>query len=188
MIKRISLTLTVVLLCVYGYLVMAQQGGGGFRIPNLAMHTDAFEDGAVIPDKYSFRGGNTQPGFTFTNPEQGTVCYAIILHDMDTSFGGGTDDILHWLAWNIPATAGGIPEGKLPEGSVTGANMMRQNAYMGPGAPPGPKHHHYVFELYALNANLDIPAASGRKELLAAMQGKVIAKAAYVGRFGFKAP
>jgi len=75
MIKRISLTLTVVLLCVYGYLVMAQQGGGGFRIPNLAMHTDAFEDGAVIPDKYSFRGGNTQPGFTFTNPEQGTVCY-----------------------------------------------------------------------------------------------------------------
>ena len=51
------------------------------------------------------------------------------------------------------------------------------------GAPPGPKHHHYVFDLYALNANLDIPATSGRKELLEAMQGKVIAKAAYVGRY-----
>jgi hypothetical protein len=105
---------------------------------------------------------------------------------MDVSFMGGTDDILHWVVWNIPAAAGGIPEGSLPEGAVVGTNMMRQNSYMGPGAPPGPKHHHYMFELYALNANLDIPAASSRKELLEAMQGKVIAKAAYVGRFGLK--
>ena len=186
MIKRLFLTLTVMMLCVYGYFTAAQQGGGGggFRIPTLMMQSGAFEDGGIIPDKYSARGGSTQPGFTFTNPEQGTVSYAIIFHDIDVTFGGGTDDILHWVVWNIPVAAGGIPEGSLPEGSVVGANLMRQNSYMGPGAPPGPKHHHYVFDLYALNANLDIPATSSRKELLEAMQGKVIAKAAYVGMFG----
>jgi hypothetical protein len=54
---------------------------------------------------------------------------------------------------------------------------------MGPGAPAGPRYHHYVFELYALNANLDLPATASRDELLAAMAGKVVAKAAYVGRY-----
>ena len=184
MINRLFLTLTMLALCVYGTAAAAQQGGGGFRIPNLMLQTDAFADGGVIPDKYSSRGGNLQPGFKFLNEEEGTVSYAIIFHDIDVTFGGGTDDILHWVVWNIPASAGGIPEGGLPEGAVVGANLMRQNSYMGPGAPPGPKHHHYVFDLYALNANLDIPATSSRKELLEAMQGKVIAKTAYVGRFG----
>jgi hypothetical protein len=99
------------------------------------------------------------------------------------AIGGGTGDVLHWLAWNIPASAGGIPEGGLPEGSVQGRNLMGQNVYMGPGAPPGPRDHHYVFELYALNATLDLPATAGRDELIAAMEGKVVAKAAYVGRF-----
>jgi hypothetical protein len=187
MIKRYLFQFMVLALSICGQAASAQQGGGGgFRIPNLMMQTEAFEDGGVIPDKYSFRGGNVQPGFTFANPEQDTVSYAIIFHDIDVTFMGGTDDILHWVVWNIPAAAGGIPEGSLPEGAVVGANMMRQNSYMGPGAPPGPKQHHYVFELYALNANLDIPATSGRKELLEAMQGKVIAKAAYVGRFASK--
>ena len=77
--------------------------------------------------------------------------------------------------------------GKLPEGSVTGKNM-RDNNYMGPGAPPGPRYHHYVFEFYALNAKLDLPETASRPELLAAMKGKVIAKAAYVGRFKGTAP
>jgi phosphatidylethanolamine-binding protein (PEBP) family uncharacterized protein len=54
---------------------------------------------------------------------------------------------------------------------------------MGPGAPAGPRYHHYVFELYALNANLDIPQTSSRDDLIKAMQGKTVAKAAYVGRF-----
>jgi phosphatidylethanolamine-binding protein (PEBP) family uncharacterized protein len=54
---------------------------------------------------------------------------------------------------------------------------------MGMGAPAGPRYHHYVFEFYALNSKLDLPATASRPELLEAMKGKVIAKAAYVGRF-----
>jgi hypothetical protein len=51
------------------------------------------------------------------------------------------------------------------------------------GAPNGPRYHHYVFEFYALNSKLDLPATDGRPELLEAMKGKVVAMAAYVGRF-----
>ena len=157
-------------------------GGGGFRLPPLLMQSTAFEDGGIVPQKYAGRDG-VQPGFTFSNAPEGTVSYAIILHDLDVSLMNSTNDVLHWICWNIPAAAKGIPEGKLPEGSVTGKNIAGQNAYFGPGAPAGPRYHHYVFELYALNANLDLPNTASRPELLKAMEGKIVAKAAYVGRF-----
>jgi hypothetical protein len=167
----------------------AQQGGGGggpppgFKLAQLVVESTAFEDGGIVPDKYSGRGGNTQPGFKFSNAPEGTVSYAIIFHDLDVGLNNGTGDVLHWIVWNIPAAAGGIPEGSLPAGAVQGKNIAGQNAYFGPGAPPGPRYHHYTFEIYALNANLTLPNTAGRDELLAAMAGKVVAKAAYVGRF-----
>jgi Raf kinase inhibitor-like YbhB/YbcL family protein len=161
-------------------------GGGGFRLVPLLIESNAFPDGGIVPDKYSFRGGNVQPDFKISNAPPETQSFAIILHDIDVAI-GGPDDVLHWVAFNIPGTTTQIAEGKLPEGSVTGKNM-RDNVYMGPGAPPGPRYHHYVFEFYALNAKLDLPATASRPELLAAMKGKVIAKAAYVGRFKGTAP
>jgi Raf kinase inhibitor-like YbhB/YbcL family protein len=146
------------------------------------METDAFPDGGIVPPKFAGRGG-VQPGFKFTGAPAGTVSYAIIFHDIDVSLKNTTDDVLHWMAWNIPASANGIPEGKLPEGSVQGNNLTGQPAYMGPGAPAGPRFHHYVFELFALNANLDIPQTASRADLIKAMEGKIVAKSAYVGRF-----
>jgi Raf kinase inhibitor-like YbhB/YbcL family protein len=153
----------------------------------LTIESSAFADGGVVPDKYSFRGGNTQPGFKITNAPANVQSYAIIFHDIDVAIGGNTDDVLHWVVWNIPGTTTEIPEGKLPEGSV-GGKGIRDNNYMGPGAPPGPRFHHYVFEFYALSSKLDLPTTSSRPELLAAMKGKVLAKAAYVGRFKGTAP
>ena len=162
-------------------------GGRGFNLPPLLMQSDAFPDGGIVPQKYAGRGG-VQPGFKFSGAPEGTVSYAIIFHDIDVALQGNIGDVLHWIAWNIPASAGGIPEGKLPDGAVQGANITGQNAYFGPGAPAGPRYHHYVFELYALNSNLDLPATAGRDELLKAMAGKITAKAAYVGRYRNEAP
>jgi Raf kinase inhibitor-like YbhB/YbcL family protein len=157
-------------------------GRGGFNLPPLLMTSDAFPDGGIVPQKYAGRGG-VQPGFKFSGAPEGTVSYAIIFHDLDVSLKGSTNDVLHWIVWNIPAAAGGIPEGSVPPGSVVGRGITGQNAYFGPGAPAGPRYHHYVFELYALNANLDLPATAGREELLKAMEGKIVAKSAYVGRY-----
>ena len=111
-------------------------GGRGFNLPPLLMTTDAFPDGGIVPAKYTGRGG-VQPGFKFSGAPEGTVSYAIIFHDLDVALQGGTNDVLHWIAWNIPAAAKGIPEGSLPAGSVTGRNIAGQNSYFGPGAPPG---------------------------------------------------
>jgi Raf kinase inhibitor-like YbhB/YbcL family protein len=156
-------------------------GGRGFNLPPLLMETDAFPDGGIVPQKFAGRGG-VQPGFKFSGAPATTVSYAIIFHDIDVALGGNTGDVLHWLAWNIPAASNGIPEGSLPPGAVQGAGIAGPG-YFGPGAPAGPRYHHYVFELYALSSTLDLPPTTGRDGLLKAMEGKVVAKAAYVGRF-----
>ena len=163
-------------------------GGRGFALPALLMETDAFPDGGIVPLKYANAGGSTMPGFKISNAPAGTVAYAVIFHDIDVSLMGSTGDVLHWMAWDIPAASNGWPEGpstgaSLPAGSVMGNNLTGKPVYMGPGAPAGPRYHHYVFELYALNANLGLPATATRDEVLKALEGKIVAKAAYVGRF-----
>jgi Raf kinase inhibitor-like YbhB/YbcL family protein len=149
------------------------------------MESDAFPDGGIVPPKYVSAGGgqNVLPGFKISGAPMTAVSYAVIFHDIDVALQGGTGDVLHWIAWNIPVSANGWPEGKLPDGSVQGNNMRNQASYMGPGAPAGPRYHHYVFELYALSANLDLPPTTSRDDLIKAMAGKVVGKSAYVGRF-----
>jgi len=169
-----------------------RQGGGGggggrgrgFTLPPLLMETDAYPDGGIIPPKYvsANNGGNTLPGFKISNAPATTTSYAVIFHDLDVQL-GGPRDVLHMMAWNIPASANGWPEGMLPAGSVYGNNQANQARYLGPGAPAGPRYHHYVFELYALNTMLDLPATATRDDLLKALEGKTVAKAAYVGRY-----
>jgi len=154
---------------------------GGGLVP-LLIESKAFEDGGIVPLKFSFYGTNTMPDFKISNAPATAQSFAIILHDLDVAAGGNPEDNLHWLAWNIPVTqpVTQIEEGKLPEGAINGRGGR---TYMGMGAPNGPRYHHYVFEFYALSSKLDIPATAARPELLEAMKGKVVGKAAYVGRF-----
>src|SRR4029453_922777 len=73
---------------------------------------------------------------------------------------------------------------RLPhEGTLAGrGGVARENSF-GPGAPAGPRYHHYVFELYALSKMLDLPSDATRAQLLDAMKDIIVGKAAYVGRF-----
>jgi hypothetical protein len=116
------------------------------------------------------------------------MTYTIILHDIENSTAKGTVDTLHWSAFNIPGTTTKLPEGLgagvLADGTTNGPGIRggAQGVYFGPGAGVGP-FHHYVFEVYALDTKLDVGATPTRDELMKAMEGHVIGKAAYVGRF-----
>jgi Raf kinase inhibitor-like YbhB/YbcL family protein len=188
--KTLMTAAAVLVLAATGATAVAQQPAPGGSAPTgprwalvpLLVESKAFEDGGIVPLKYSFYGTNTLPDFKLSNLPPNTQSIAIILHDLDVAAAYNPDDNLHWLAWNIPATAPvtQIEEGKLPEGSVNGRNGR---TYMGMGAPNGPRYHHYVFEFYALSSKLDLPVTGARAELMEAMKGKVLAKAAYVGRF-----
>lgn len=167
-------------------LTLNQASAQGFVLPNMQVTSKAFADGAVIPLKYTSHGDNVQPDFTITGAPEGTVSYAIIMHDIEVAIGGNTGDVTHWVAFNIPSPD--IAEGSLPAGSVNGNNIRNAPGYMGSGAPLRDRFHHYVFEFYALNANLDLAEGASRDDVMAAMQGKVTAKAAYVGKYADARP
>jgi Raf kinase inhibitor-like YbhB/YbcL family protein len=196
---RLFTTLSVyaVLTALCAGLAMAQggqekKGGGGPANPPLMMTTTAWEDGGVIPDKYTQKAAMAvSPELKWTQVPPGTQSFVLLMHDPEPVLNKGSKmDITHWLIWNIPGTATGLKEGvaqgELPDGSRQVS--LRSNAYMGPGAPAGP-YHHYTFELYALDTKLDVPqgtpqqAADTRTAVINAMDGHVLGKAVLVARF-----
>jgi len=168
-------------------------GGRGPQTPPLLMTTTAFEDGSVIPDKYTQKAGPmaVSPELKWSQVPMGTQTFVLLMHDPEPVLNKSSKmDVTHWLVWNIPGTSTGLPEGfkegELPDG--TRQVSLRSNAYMGPGAPAGP-YHHYTFELYALDMKLDVPqgapqqAADTRNAVVNAMDGHVLGKAILVGKF-----
>ena len=157
----------------------------------MTLTTTAWTDGGQIPVKYTQAGDELSPPFTWSNVPEGVVSFVLIGHDLDAAVGTGTEDLLHWLLWNIPGTSTSLPEhvaglAELPDGTrqISGTGPY----YRGPGAAAAGPAHHYVFELFALDKLLEVPAvgaspAQTRAAVLAAMAGHIRGKAALVGLF-----
>jgi len=169
------------------------QAGGRGRgaIQVMTLTSTAWTDGGMIPAKYTQAGDEMSPPLSWSNVPQGATGFVLVAHDLDAPIGTSGDDILHWLVWNIPAMATSLPEhvpalSQLPDG-------MRQISatapgYRGPGAPAAGPAHHYVFELYATDGPVDVPAVGAsppltRAAVMAALSGHVRGKAVLVGLF-----
>jgi len=181
--------------------VAAQQGGGGQRgagaqpaapaAPPMRLMSNSFNDGTVIPAKYTQAGEQASPQLAWANAPAGTQSFVLHMHDMEGARNKTTEDQLHWLVWNIPATARGLPEG-VPKGDLKDGSHQTSatgdGVYRGPGAPANGPYHHYVFELFALDTKVDVAANASdpfdtRAKVLAAIQGHVLGKAVYLGFF-----
>lgn len=175
----------------------AQQGrgGGGGRgrgpIAAMSLTTNAFRDGAVVPIKYTQAGDELSPALTWTGAPDSVASFVLIVHDINAPSGNGIDDVLHWMVWNIPGSARSLQEG-FPQGPQRpdGTRQISQTGpnYRGPAAPSNGPLHHYVFELFALDTMLEVPAvgaspAATRAAVVAAMAGHVRGKAVMVGVF-----
>ena len=101
---------------------------------------------------------------------------------------GGRREVLHWAAFNIPASTMSLAEGvpnqaTLTDGTIQPLNTGKKNGYMGMGArAPGP-YHHYTYELFALDTKLSLGPDATQADVLKAMDGHILAKAVLEGRF-----
>lgn len=158
--------------------------------PAMTLTTPAFPDGDPIPAKHTQAGEQVSPELRWTNTPPGTQSFLLHMHDPDVARNKTTDTQVHWLMWNIPATATGLPEG-VPKGADLPDGSHQTSAsgpvYRGPGAPASGPPHHYTFEIYALDTKLDVPmgadAFETRTAVMKAAQGHVLGKAVYVGLF-----
>jgi Raf kinase inhibitor-like YbhB/YbcL family protein len=173
-----------------------QRGAAAPPPPALTLTVAGFADGADIPVKFSqaapgvATGEGLSPAVSWTNVPAGTQSLFLNMHDMDVARNKTTDDQAHWVVWNIPATATGLPEG-VPKGPrlANGAYQFSATGqmYRGPGAGANGPKHHYMFDLYALDTMLDVqPAADAfesRANVMKAIQGHILGKAVYGGLF-----
>jgi Raf kinase inhibitor-like YbhB/YbcL family protein len=159
--------------------------------PGLTLTTPAFDDGGIIPNKYTQAaesGAAVSPKLTWTNVPDGVVSFAIILHDPDTALNKTTNEVLHWMIFNIPGTTRELAEGmpaqaQMPDGSIQALNRGQKVGYMGMGArAPGP-YHHYTYELFALDTKLSLGPDATQADVMKAMDGHIVAKGVLEGRF-----
>ena len=173
----------------------AAQGGGRGRggVQVMTLATTAWVDGGLVPLQYTQAGDEMSPPLAWTAPPDTVKSFVLHVHDVDATNGDGTLDTLHWLVWNIPAASRGLPM-HVPQGPqlADGSRQLSVTGpyYRGPAAPATGPLHHYVFDLYALDAMVDVTAtgqnsAPTRAAVLAAMAGHVRGKATLVGRFKY---
>ena len=174
----------------------AGQRGAAAAPPALTLTVAGFADGADIPVKFSqaapgvATGEGLSPAISWVNVPAGTQSFFLNMRDMDVARNKTSDDQAHWVVWNLPATATGLPEG-VPKGPKLANGAFQFSAtgqmYRGPGAGANGPKHHYMFELYALDTMLDVqPAADAfesRANVMKAIQGHILGKAVYGGLF-----
>lgn len=108
---------------------------------------------------FGCNGDNLSPALEWKNPPAGTRSYAVTVFDPDAPTGSGW---WHWVVYNIPATATGLPgagvNAALPAGVKQGRNDYGEHSFGGACPPVGDRAHHYIFTVHALKVDkLDVP-------------------------------
>lgn len=153
---------------------LAPARGGSSR---LLVTSGAFVTGGTLDDKYTQNGDNMSPALNWSKGPLGTQSYAVLAEDSGVN---RAEPVVHWVIFNIPSTAIGLPQnvptdGTLENGTLQGKNVRGTAGYIGP-KPPAGQTHPYHFEVFALNTRLNIdPASADRNTVVSAMKNHVLA-------------
>jgi Raf kinase inhibitor-like YbhB/YbcL family protein len=148
----------------------------------------SFADGAEIPQKFGWNGGNRSPQFSWSGAPEGTVTYVLMMEDLDSL--APPEKVVHfchWLVFNIPVTVCELPEGDpfslaFADEAIEGMNTYEFLGYGGPWPPAG-QTHHYRIRVYALDTALDLTYMAERQDVDREMTGHVLGFAEYFGTF-----
>lgn len=143
----------------------------------MILTSPSFENGGMIPKKFTCDGGDINPELHIGNVPAGAKSLALIMHDPDAPLAGG---FTHWVLWNIAPGTAVIKQESIPPGAREGMSSGAPG-YKGPCPHKGT--HHYEFHLYALDAALELSASADKTGLTAAMQGHIIEEAELVGLY-----
>jgi Raf kinase inhibitor-like YbhB/YbcL family protein len=148
-----------------------------------AVRSTDFANGSEIPRAFTCDGEDRSPALEWSEAPAGTKTFALIADDPDAPMGTW----VHWVIFNIPASAKALPgavekKEQLSDGTRQGQNSSHKIGYYGPCPPPG-KAHRYFFKLYALGTELTLPAGAGKSDLERAMEGHILGRAEWMGRY-----
>lgn len=152
----------------------------------MTLTSASFAKNGAIPAKHGCEGADVSPPLAWSDPPAGTKSFALVVDDPDAPDPQAPQTIwVHWVAYAIPATAGGLDEGAsgkaMPAGAREGQNDWKKPGWNGPCPPVG--RHRYFFKLYALDVELKDATIATRAELQRAMTGHILGSAGLVGTY-----
>lgn len=152
---------------------------------DIKITSSAFEEGAMIPSKYTCDGENVSPPLSWSGAHAETKTFALINDDPDAPAGTW----VHWVIYNIPGNQYELKEAilskkELDNGIIQGTNDFRKTGYGGPCPPSGT--HRYYFKLYALDTKLELQGDVTKDKLLEAMKGHILAEGQLMAKYSRK--
>lgn len=151
-----------------------------------ALVSSAFSDQGEIPRRHTCDGEDISPPLVWLAPSARCRSMVLAIEDPDAPDPEAPITTwVHWLLYNLPPTAGGMPEGvqhdDLPPGTKPGWNDWQRTGYSGPCPTIG--RHRYIHRLSALDVLLPDLGTPTKAELEKAMTGHVIERAELVGTY-----
>lgn len=151
----------------------------------LQISSAGFDHKGKIPSVYTCEGKDTSPPLAWQGVPAGTRSLVLIVDDPDAPDPKAPRMTwVHWVLFNIPPDAEGLPEGAtekdLPPGTRQGMNDWKRTGYGGPCPPIG--RHRYFHKLYALDVELELNKPT-KEEVIKAMEGHILSHAELVGTY-----
>lgn len=163
----------------------------------ITVTSSTFDHHGMVPLANSAYGDNTSIDLAWSDLPEGTVQLAIVCDDPKVvELGMMPTPFVHWVAYNIPASASGLPSG-LPSdaqisgisglnGMINGVNGTSRTGYFGPRPPANGQLHAYHFRVYAIDADLGLEPGLNRDQLLEAIDGHVLGTGMLMGHYEHK--
>jgi len=153
---------------------------------SLTITSTAFAPNGAIPSVYTCEGSDVSPPLAWSGAPAGTKSFVLIVDDPDAPDPAAPRMTwVHWVLYNIPASAGGLSEAvkpaALPAGTREGVNDWGRTGYGGPCPPIG--RHRYFHKLHALDVVLPDLGHPDKAALEAAIRGHVLAQAVLIGTY-----
>jgi Raf kinase inhibitor-like YbhB/YbcL family protein len=146
----------------------------------------ALEPSGKLADRCSAYFDNISPPLDWTSVPD-VKAWAVVVEDPDAP---QAQPFVHWMIWNIQGELTNLPERLpneprlvTPQGAVQGRNGMGGHGWFGPRPPAGHGLHHYYFQVFALDAPLDMGPETPLKELLNALKANTLAKGEMMATF-----
>jgi Raf kinase inhibitor-like YbhB/YbcL family protein len=167
---------------------LAGCGGGGNAVqgtaPNapekIALSSPAFQEGGTIPKRFTCDGAGTSPPLRWSGVPAGSAELLLLMEDPDAPNG----TFVHWIVARIPASARGLPAGRVPPGAVQLQQSFGKSSYGGPCPPEDDPPHHYVFSLYSLERKLPVSKADSPEEVRSKLKGAAGARGQLKATYG----
>jgi Raf kinase inhibitor-like YbhB/YbcL family protein len=159
--------------------------GGSASVPTpsasrrITVTSTAFAEGGTIPRRHTCDGEDVSPPLDLTGVPDAAAELVVLVEDPDAPHG----TFVHWVVWGADPGATHWAAGQVPRGATQGRNGFRKNAYGGP-CPPKGKPHHYVFEVFAADKELELSADASADDVKHALTGHTLASGTLTGRYG----